>query len=394
MRTIQSTGANSQVAVRPKQTVHDTGKRHCKPGRPVHDCLGSAQRIGLGNADSGVMKSGQAKYKHVPVELHGDGRFVLSGKDFVPAYVTTHKAGKLKLKVTDALELLRECSLCPRRCGVNRLDNARGVCGVGRRARVSSAFPHLGEEDCLRGWRGSGTIFFTGCNLRCVFCQNYEISQLGEGDEVDSEKLAGLMLKLQAAGCHNINFVTPTHVVPQILEALLIAVEAGLRLPLVYNSGGYDNPDVIRLLEGVVDIYMPDFKLWTPELCAKYLTARDYADAARSAIKIMHQQTGVLRVDESGLALRGVLIRHLVMPGMLDETAHIMRWLATELSPDTFVNVMDQYRPEHKVLHDPQYTAINRRITNAELTRAIELARAAGLWRFDTRWRAVVPVLF
>lgn len=338
------------------------------------------------------MKSGQAKRKHVPVELHGDGRFVLSAEDFVPAYVTTHKAGELKRKVADALELLRKCSLCPRKCGVNRLENARGVCGIGRRACVSSAFPHLGEEDCLRGWRGSGTIFFTGCNLRCVFCQNYEISQFGEGDEVDSEELAGLMLKLQAAGCHNINFVTPTHVVPQILEALLIAAEAGLRLPLVYNSGGYDNPDVIRLLDGVVDIYMPDFKLWTPELCAKYLTACDYADAARTAIKIMHKQVGVLRVDESGLALRGVLIRHLVMPGMLEQTARIMQWLATELSPDTFVNVMDQYRPEHKVLHDPQYAAINRRITNAEFGQATDLAREAGLWRFDTGWRAVVPI--
>ncbi len=327
----------------------------------------------------------------MPVELHGDGRFVLPSQGFVPAYVTAHKAGVLKQKVADAVELLRNCNLCPRNCGVDRLADKRGVCGVGRRARVSSAFPHLGEEDCLRGWRGSGTIFFSGCNLRCVFCQNYEISQLGEGEEIDAQELAALMLKLQAAGCHNINFVTPTHVVPQILEALLIAVEAGLRLPLVYNTGGYDNALVIQLLDGVVDIYMPDFKLWTAELCAKYLTARDYAGAARSAIKLMHEQVGVLRVDGSGLALRGVLIRHLVMPGMLEETGHIMRWLATELSPDTFVNVMDQYRPEHKVLRDPQYSAIARGITNAEFERALELARAAGLWRFDTRWRSVLP---
>ncbi len=336
------------------------------------------------------MSSGQAKYKHVPVELHGDGRFLLTSEDFTPAYVATYRAGQLKQKVAEALELLRSCSLCPRNCGVNRLADKRGVCGVGRRARVSSAFPHLGEEDCIRGWRGSGTIFFSGCNLRCVFCQNYEISQLGEGDEINAAELAGLMLKLQAAGCHNINFVTPTHVVPQILEALLIAVEAGLRLPLVYNTGGYDIEHVIRILDGVVDIYMPDFKLWSAEVCAKYLTARDYADAARNAVKLMHEQVGVLRVDKSGLAQRGVLIRHLVMPGMLDETVQIMRWVANELSPDTFVNVMDQYRPEHKVLTDPQYAAIGRRITGAELNRAIALAKAAGLWRFDTRWRSVL----
>lgn len=336
------------------------------------------------------MSSGQAKYKHVPVQLHGDGRFLLSSEDFTPAYVATYRSGQLKQKVAEALELLRSCSLCPRNCGVNRLADKRGVCGVGRRARVSSAFPHLGEEDCLRGWRGSGTIFFSGCNLRCVFCQNYEISQLGEGDEINAPELAGLMLKLQAAGCHNINFVTPTHVVPQILEALLIAVEAGLRLPLVYNTGGYDIEHVIRILDGVVDIYMPDFKLWSAELCAKYLTARDYADAARNAVKLMHEQVGVLRVDKSGLAQRGVLIRHLVMPGMLDETAQIMRWVANELSPDTFVNVMDQYRPEHKVLSDPQYAAIGRRITGAEFNRAVALAKAAGLWRFDTRWRSVL----
>lgn len=346
------------------------------------------------NATAVEIMASRPKYDDVPVELHGDGRFVLSRSNFVPAYLATYKTGLLKQKVAEALELLRSCSLCPRKCGVNRLKDARGICGVGRRARVSSAFPHLGEEDCLRGWRGSGTIFFSGCNLRCVFCQNYEISQLGEGDEVDTQELAGLMLKLQTAGCHNINFVTPTHVVPQILEALLVAVEAGLRLPLVYNTGGYDNEAVIALLDGIIDIYMPDFKLWNKELCAKFLTARDYADAARNAIKLMHHQVGALHVDESGLALRGVLVRHLVMPNMLNETAQIMQWLATELSPDTFVNLMDQYRPEHKVLNDPQYAAIARRITSAEFTRALTLARNAGLWRFDTRWRCITPVFF
>jgi putative pyruvate formate lyase activating enzyme len=193
------------------------------------------------------------------------------------------------------------------------------------------------------------------------------------------------MLKLQAAGCHNINFVTPEHVVPQILEALVIAVEGGLRLPLVYNTSAYDSLDSLRLLDGVVDIYMPDFKLWTAEHCARYLVARDYADAARAAIAAMHAQVGELKVDEDGLALRGVLVRHLVMPGLLDDTREIMRWLATTLSRDTFVNVMDQYRPAHKAETEPRFTAISRRITGTEFEQAMEHARAAGLWRFDTR---------
>jgi len=261
-----------------------------------------------------------------------------------------------------------------------------GVCRSGRYARVASAFPHFGEEDCLRGWKGSGTIFFSWCNLRCVFCQNYDISQLGAGTEITSAQLARLMLKLQATGCHNLNFVTPEHVVPQILEALVIAVEGGLRLPLVYNTSAYDSLDSLRLMDGVVDIYMPDFKLWTAAHCARYLVARDYADAARAAIAAMHAQVGELKVDEDGLALRGVLVRHLVMPGLLDDTREIMRWLATALSRDTFVNVMDQYRPAHKAETEPRFAAINRRILKTEFDQAMEHARAAGLWRFDTRW--------
>jgi putative pyruvate formate lyase activating enzyme len=245
----------------------------------------------------------------------------------------------------------------------------------------------LGEEDCLRGWRGSGTIFFSGCNLRCVFCQNFEISQQGEGREITAEALAWLMLELQGAGCHNLNFVTPSHVVPQILEALALAVERGLRLPLVYNSSAYDSLASLRFLAGVVDIYLPDFKLWHPESCRKYLTAADYADAARAALKAMHEQVGVLCVDENGVALRGVLVRHLVMPGWLDDTAEIMCWLATELSPDTFVNVMDQYCPAWKASAQPGLAAINRPVSPEEFDRAVELARQAGLWRFDQRWR-------
>jgi len=256
---------------------------------------------------------------------------------------------------------------------------------------VSSAFPHFGEEDCLRARNGSGTIFFGWCNLRCVFCQNFETSQLGEGTEDGPEDLASMMLELQALGCHNINFVTPEHVVPQILEALVLAVEGGLHLPLVYNTSAYDSMDSIWLMDGVVDVYMPDFKLWNAEHCRSYLGARDYAEAARAVIAAMHAQVGELKVDEQGLALRGVLMRHLVMPGLLNDTREIMSWLATTLSRDTYVNVMDQYYPTHKAKTEPRFAPINRRLHDTEFDPALEHARAAGLWRLDTRRRHVVP---
>ena len=281
----------------------------------------------------------------VPVELDGDGRFVQPRKFFVPAYVKAFEEGVLQERAAQAVESLRSCRVCPRDCDVDRFNNKIGVCKSGRLARVASAFPHFGEEDCLRGWNGSGTIFFGWCNLRCVFCQNFETSQRGEGTEVTAAELANVMLDLQDIGCHNINFVTPEHVVPQILEALLIAVGRGLRLPLVYNTSAYDSLESIQLMEGLVDIYMPDFKLWDAEHCRKYLVASDYADAARAVIAAMHSQVGELKVDEEGLALRGVLVRHLVMPGLLDDTREIMHWLATTLSRDTYVNVMDQYYP-------------------------------------------------
>ncbi len=311
--------------------------------------------------------------------------FVLPRRHFVPAYVKTFATGRLAEKVSVAREWLRACRCCPRACAANRWADQTGVCRMGRWARVSSAFPHLGEEDCLRGGRGSGTLFFSSCNLRCVFCQNFDLSQGDAGQEVSPEQLAALMLELQAAGCHNLNLVTPSHVVPQILEALQLAVPGGLRLPLVYNSSGYDCVETIRLLEGVVDIYLPDFKFWDAERSAIFLTARDYPEVARAALQIMHEQVGVLRVDEAGLALRGVLVRHLVMPGMLDDTWEIMRWLATALSPDTYVNLMDQYHPAHKVRVDAGLSAINRRLTSREFAQAIQAARDAGLWRLDER---------
>lgn len=323
----------------------------------------------------------------VPVELHGNGRFVLPRRDFAPAYLRLFESGELRERARRAVESLRACRVCPRDCEVDRFNDRTGVCRIGRRAVVASAFPHFGEEDCLRGWRGSGTIFFSGCNLRCVFCQNFETSQLCEGVPLDAARIAQLMLDLQAAGCHNINFVTPEHVVPQILEALVTAVEGGLRLPLVYNTSAYDSLESLQLMDGVVDIYMPDFKLWHPESCAKYLGARDYADAARAAIAAMHAQVGELKVDEEGVALRGVLVRHLVMPGLLADTREILNWLATTISRDTYVNIMDQYFPAWKAETDERYAEIRRRPRRAEIEQAYEYARAAGLWRFDTRWR-------
>jgi putative pyruvate formate lyase activating enzyme len=327
----------------------------------------------------------------VPLELAGGNRFALSRNEFVPAYLKTHEEGHLREKAEEALELLCSCHVCPRDCEVNRLENKTGVCKSGRLARVTSAFAHYGEEDCLRGWNGSGTIFFAWCNLRCVFCQNFETSQQGDGTEVTASQLATIMLRLQHAGCHNVNLVTPEHVVPQILEALLIAIEGGLRLPLVYNTSSYDSMDSIRLMHGVVDIYMPDFKLWDAQRSLRYLLARDYPDAARRVIKAMHEQVGELRVDENGLALRGVIVRHLVMPGLLEDTAAIMRWLAGELSPDTYVNVMDQYYPAWKAKTDTKFSDINRGIYENEFEQAVACAREAGLWRLDRRWRSVQP---
>ena len=326
----------------------------------------------------------------IPVELHGDGQFVLRRKDFLPAYLRAFEEGLLQRRVQQALESIRSCCVCPRDCQIDRFSNKIGVCKSGRYARIASAFPHFGEEDCLRGWNGSGTIFFGWCNLRCVFCQNFETSQFGEGAEVSAAELASIMVDLQSAGCHNVNFVTPEHVVPQILEALPIAIERGLRLPLVYNTSAYDSLESIQLMDGIVDVYMPDFKLWHTEHCRNYLVASDYADAARAAIAAMHAQVGALEVDEEGLALRGVLVRHLVMPGLLDDTREIVRWLAA-LSSDTYVNVMDQYYPAHKAATLPRFSSINRHLHASEFEEALEAAEAAGLWRLDTRWRNVRP---
>lgn len=313
----------------------------------------------------------------------GTDRFRRPRSSFSAAYLKSFEAGALQEKIEESFELLRSCVVCPRECGVNRLEDKRSICRTGRLARVSSAFVHFGEEDCLRGTGGSGTIFFAWCNLKCVFCQNSDISQRGEGEEVTPAELASLMLRLQSAGCHNINFVTPEHVVPQILEALPVAIERGLRVPIVYNTGGYDSPDSLRLMQNIVDIYMPDFKFWDPERSLLFLGAKDYPVAAQRAVKAMHEQVGELTIDERGVAMRGVLVRHLVMPGMAEDTRAIMEYLAKEISPDTFVNIMDQYRPAYKVTPFGRYDAIARGISRHEMSEAFRSARSAGLWRID-----------
>jgi putative pyruvate formate lyase activating enzyme len=309
--------------------------------------------------------------------------YTLRAADFEPAYLALHRSGELKQRADKALAGLRLCRVCPRHCLVDRLADKTAVCQTGRYAQVSSYFAHLGEEDCLRGWRGSGTIFFSRCNLRCVFCQNFDISQEGRGQEIDPVRLAGMMLELQEAGCHNINFVTPEHVVPQLLEALVIAVEAGLRLPIVYNTSAYDSLDSLHLLNGVIDIYMPDFKLWDNSLSLRYLKARDYPQAASQAIKEMHRQVGPLKFDEKGIARRGLLVRHLVMPGLLEETREILHFLAEEIAPDTYVNIMAQYHPAGKVTNQ-KYVEINRPLARQEYQVALQLARQVGL-RLDER---------
>jgi putative pyruvate formate lyase activating enzyme len=310
-------------------------------------------------------------------------RFVIPRAGFEPAYLALSRSGELARRAARAVEGLSACNACPRACGADRTAGGPSVCLTGRYAEVSSYFPHHGEEDCLRGWRGSGTIFFTKCSLRCVFCQNYDISHARQGRETPPERLAEMMLELQAMGCHNINFVTPEHVVPQVLEGLALAADAGLRLPIVYNTSAYDTVETLRVLDGIVDIYMPDFKMWEPAQAKRYLRAEEYPEVARAAIREMHRQVGPLRFDENGIALRGVLVRHLVMPGEVAGTPEILRFLAEEVSPDTYVNVMAQYHPEGQVSRE-RFPEINRRITLQEFREAVELAASLGL-RLDTR---------
>ncbi len=295
-----------------------------------------------------------------------------------PSYCRLFRDGQLALRANKARERLRRCDVCPRHCQVNRLAEEKGFCQVGSRAFVASYGPHFGEETPLRGRGGSGTIFFGSCNLRCVYCQNYEISQLREGREVSARELAMMMLDLQRRGCHNINLVTPSHQVPQILEGLLLAAEEGLSVPLVYNTSSYDDLDTLEILDGIVDIYLPDFKYADAAIALRYSKVESYPAIARAAIKEMQRQVGDLVLDPEGVAIRGVLVRHLVLPEGLAGTATIMRFLAEEISVDTYVNIMDQYRPCHRAF---LYPPLDRKITRDEFDEAVRLAKASGLHR-------------
>jgi putative pyruvate formate lyase activating enzyme len=297
-----------------------------------------------------------------------------------PAYLRAHRRGVLKEKAARAAAALRACTLCPRMCRTDRLAGELGFCRTGRRAWISGVHPHFGEEAPLVGRNGSGTIFFTHCNLQCRFCQNYEISHLGAGEEVSDEQLAAAMLDLQARGCHNINLVSPSHVVAPILAALELAAAGGLSVPVVYNTGGYDRVETLALLEGVVDIYMPDFKFWDPRVAGEACGAEDYPEVARRALLEMHRQVGELALDDRGIARRGLLVRHLVLPGGLAGTREVMRFIAARVSPRTYVNLMSQYRPCGRAAEVP---GLGEPLSAGDWRRALAEAAAEGITRLD-----------
>jgi len=296
--------------------------------------------------------------------------------DWQPAYLQLG-IEELRRRAERAREHLRSCDLCAKGCHVNRaLGSERGFCRSGSELLVYSHGPHFGEERPLVGRHGSGTIFFSRCNLRCVFCQNWEISQRGEGREVASAELAGMMLALQGAGCHNINLVSPSHLVAQLLAALPPAVEQGLRVPIVYNSGGYDSPEALELLDGIVDIYLPDAKFADSQTAAPWLGVEDYAEVNRAALKEMHRQVGVLQLGPTGIARRGLLIRHLILPENAAGSDRLLRFVAGELSPETWINLMDQYRPCYRA---DQFPPLDRRPSRSELRQVRRLAQELGL---------------
>ena len=298
---------------------------------------------------------------------------------FELSYIKLYESGALDERIRELYGILESCELCPRRCGKNRLKGERGFCRSGRELMVSSYGPHFGEEEPLVGTGGSGTIFLTNCNLRCVYCQNYEISHLGIGREVSTERAAEMMIELQRRGCHNINLVTPTHFTPQIARSIRYAIKRGFCLPIVYNCGGYENVETIKLLEGIVDIYMPDIKYSSKEPAKKYSDAPDYFDRCREAVEEMHRQVGDLKMDEDGIAYRGLLIRHLILPDDLAGSKEVLRFVSG-LSKDSYVNIMDQYRPEGEAW---DYKELSRRLTRKEFYDAMNMAKGYGLHRFS-----------
>lgn len=299
---------------------------------------------------------------------------------FIASYLKLSKQD-LRDRVRQAEAILKSCTLCPRKCKVDRTTDERGFCNTGNKPYVTSFSPHFGEEAPLVGFHGSGTIFLTNCNLGCLFCQNWTISHAGEGREITFEAFADMMLKLQQIyNCHNINFVTPTHQVPMILRSLETAIEKGLNVPLVYNCGGYESLETLKLLDGIIDIYMPDFKYTDPESAEKYSKAEDYPSVARAAIKEMHRQVGDLVIDKRGIAQRGLLVRHLVLPEGKAGTEDVVRFLAKEISPDTYTNIMAQYYPCFRAQENPP---LDRRITNEEHKHSLQTAREASLTKLD-----------
>lgn len=321
----------------------------------------------------------QARCRHSPDQVSMNMKEADSR--FEPGYLKAEREGRLANLESELWEIFRNCHLCPRKCSVNRLKGETGFCSSTARLKVASFGPHFGEERPLVGTGGSGTIFFSNCNLLCCFCQNWQINHRGDGSFITHDDLAGMMLSLQQRGCHNINLVTPTHVVPHIVKALRLAIRKGLVLPLVYNNGGYDSIEVIRMLEGIVDIYLPDFKYQDSALAAKYSSgASDYPEVAATTIKEMHRQVGELQVDPKGVARRGLIIRHLVMPGNIAGTDRFVQWVVKELTTTTRVNLMAQYHPEHKAFDYPE---ISRRITAQEWNQARSWAKAAGLIHID-----------
>ncbi len=304
------------------------------------------------------------------------------GSGFEPAYLKLHNTGELKKRAEELWAIMESCQLCPRRCGVNRLEGMSGFCcAPGATLVVSSFGPHFGEERPLVGNGGSGTIFLTHCSLRCVFCQNWVISQLGRGFERNIDELADMMLHLQEIGCHNINLVTPTHYSALIVEALDIAAETGLRVPIVYNTSGWERLEILELLDGIVDIYLPDFKYWDSNMSAKYSSgAESYPEIAREAILEMHRQVGVAKPAKDGIMQRGLMIRHLVMPSNTGGSEKIMEWIAENLPKDTYVNIMAQYNPVYKAYYYPE---ISRRITSEEYNKVVKRAQEMGLTNLD-----------
>jgi len=296
-----------------------------------------------------------------------------------PGYLELYAAGVLEQRIEHAYEVLRRCSLCPRDCGVDRLAGEKGYCQAGAEPTVASWNVHPWEEPPISGTQGSGTIFFSYCTARCLFCQNYPISQLGVGNQVTVHRLAEMMLELQARGCHNINLVTPTHFVPQILAALPTAIEGGLRLPLVYNSSGYEVVATLCLLDGVVDIYLPDAKYADDEVARRLSGFRGYVEANRAALREIYRQVGPeLVLDDHGLAVRGMIIRHMVLPEGLAGSREVLTWIARELSPRVHISLMAQYFPAHKAVGDP---VLGRKITNEEYLQALEAFDALDLER-------------